>query len=131
MAPHSPFGCCRTDRPEHEKLVSRIASRIGFTQISLSSALSPSIKAVSRGNSSALDAYLSPILRDYVDRFNSHFVQGRAGRRTDFMKSDGGLVADNRCGHMSLSCQSADIQLGFLVYEPCSPGQLAALSDAL
>lgn len=81
---------------EHEQIISAIATRIGFTHVSLSSSLSPAIKAVPRGNSAALDAYLSPILRRYVDSFNSHFETGRAGDRTDFMKSDGGLVSADK-----------------------------------
>lgn len=79
--------------PEHERLVGQIAKDIGFTQISLSSSLAPSIRAVPRGNAVAVDAYLSPVLRAYVDAFQSHFVDGRAGRSQEFMKSDGGLVA--------------------------------------
>lgn len=73
-----------------------IAHRIGFTHISLSSALSSAIKIVPRGNSAALDAYLSPVLQAYVDGFNSHFIEAKAGDRTDFMKSDGGLVAASK-----------------------------------
>ncbi|ORY29319.1 5-oxoprolinase [Naematelia encephala] len=82
--------------PEHERQIGDIAARIGFTQISLSHALSPAIKAVPRGNSAALDAYLSPVLRSYVDGFNRHFVGGRAGKRSDFMKSDGGLSSSDK-----------------------------------
>ncbi|KAL7420641.1 hypothetical protein Q5752_004592 [Cryptotrichosporon argae] len=82
--------------PEHERRVAEIAAAIGFTQISLSSVLFPQIQAVPRGNSAALDAYLSPVLRKYVENFNSHFEGGRAGKRCDFMQSDGGLVAANK-----------------------------------
>ncbi|KAL0579297.1 hypothetical protein V5O48_002695 [Marasmius crinis-equi] len=79
--------------PAHERKVAEIAKSVGFTQISLSSDLSPAIKAVPRGNAAAVDAYLSPVLRRYVETFLSNFVDGKAGKRCDFMQSDGGLVS--------------------------------------
>ncbi|WWC64907.1 uncharacterized protein I303_107521 [Kwoniella dejecticola CBS 10117] len=82
--------------PQHERQIGEIASRIGFTQISLSSDLSPAIKVLPRGNSAVIDAYLSPVLRAYVDGFNSHFEGKKAGRRSEFMKSDGGLVSSDK-----------------------------------
>ncbi|TYJ54879.1 hypothetical protein B9479_004471 [Cryptococcus floricola] len=87
--------------PDHERKIAAIASQIGFKNISLSSHLSPTIKSVPRGNSATLDAYLSPVLRAYVDGFNSHFAGGKAGERTDFMKSDGGLVAAEKFSGLS------------------------------
>lgn len=88
--------CSRCSTAEHEQHVAEIARKIGFTQISLSSSLSPAIKALPRGNSAVIDAYLSPILREYVEGFNSHFEGGKAGERSEFMKSDGGLVASDK-----------------------------------
>ncbi|WVR09658.1 hypothetical protein IAU60_006733 [Kwoniella sp. DSM 27419] len=82
--------------PQHERQIGEIARRVGFTQISLSSDLSPAIKALPRGNSAVIDAYLSPILRAYVDGFNSHFAGNKAGKRSEFMKSDGGLVSSEK-----------------------------------
>ncbi|WWC72324.1 uncharacterized protein I206_106286 [Kwoniella pini CBS 10737] len=82
--------------PQHERQIGEIAARIGFTQISLSSNLSPAIKVLPRGNSAVIDAYLSPILRAYVDGFNSHFEGKKAGRWSEFMKSDGGLVSSDK-----------------------------------
>ncbi|KAF5362841.1 hypothetical protein D9758_007079 [Tetrapyrgos nigripes] len=96
--------------PTHENKIAEIASSIGFTQISLSSQLSPAIKvalssstanvhalmstqAVPRGNAACVDAYLSPVVRRYVDNFLSNFVDTKAGKRCDFMQSDGGLVS--------------------------------------
>lgn len=86
----------RANSPDHEQQIARIAEKIGFTQISLSSSLSPAIKALPRGNSAVIDAYLSPVLRAYVDGFNSHFAGKKAGRRSEFMKSDGGLVSSDK-----------------------------------
>ena len=54
--------------PTHEQRVGAIAQQIGFTQISVSHQVSPLMKLVSRGDTTVVDAYLSPILRRYVDR---------------------------------------------------------------
>lgn len=43
-----------------------------------------------------MDAYVSPILTQYIQSFESKFVGGLAGDRCDFMKSDGGLVASSK-----------------------------------
>ena len=51
---------------EHEQVVEKIARDVGFTEISTSSRLSPLIRIVSRGDTTVADAYLNPILRDYV-----------------------------------------------------------------
>ncbi|WP_440948427.1 hydantoinase B/oxoprolinase family protein [Methanosarcina sp. T3] len=53
--------------PEHELKLGRLAREIGFTQVSLSHQTSPLIKLVSRGETTVVDAYLSPVLRRYVD----------------------------------------------------------------
>jgi 5-oxoprolinase (ATP-hydrolysing) len=83
--------------PEHELLVGNIAREIGFTHVSESSQLLPMIKMVPRGVSSTADAYLTPILREYLDGFFSGFDEKlRDGRllspRVEFMGSDGGLL---------------------------------------
>lgn len=87
--------------PAHELLLGEIAASIGFTHISLSSQLLPMIKMVPRGVSSTADAYLTPILRDYLDGFFKGFDEKlRDGRlrspRVEFMGSDGGLVDAER-----------------------------------
>ena len=58
--------------PEHEQAAGEIARQIGFTQISLSHAVSPLVKLVSRGDTTVVDAYLSPVLRRYVGRVRTH-----------------------------------------------------------
>ncbi|KAI9464797.1 5-oxoprolinase [Russula earlei] len=75
--------------PEHELRVGRVASSLGFEHISLSSQLLPMIKMVPRGVSATADAYLTPILRAYLDGFFSGFAELP---RVEFMSSDGGLV---------------------------------------
>ena len=83
--------------PDHELAVGRVAREVGFAQISLSSQLLPMIKMVPRGVSSTADAYLTPVLRDYLDGFFAGFDEKlRDGKvrspRVEFMGSDGGLV---------------------------------------
>jgi N-methylhydantoinase A/oxoprolinase/acetone carboxylase beta subunit len=81
---------------EHEKRIAALAREIGFTQVSASHEVSPLMKIVSRGDTAVVDAYLSPILRRYVDR-----VAGAlGGARLMFMQSNGGLVdrRPRRCG---------------------------------
>ncbi|KAI1102515.1 Hydantoinase B/oxoprolinase-domain-containing protein [Jackrogersella minutella] len=78
---------------DHELAVGKLAQEIGFTHISLSSELSPTIKIVPRGNSSTADAYLTPEIKRYIKGFESGFQDLRSsGCRCEFMQSDGGLV---------------------------------------
>ncbi len=74
--------------PAHEQAVAAIARRIGFTQISASHAVSPLMKLVGRGDTTVVDAYVSPILRSYVDRV----AAALGDTRLLFMQSNGGLV---------------------------------------
>ena len=72
----------------HEAALAELAREAGFTQISVSHRVSPLMKLVGRGDTTVVDAYLSPILRRYVDR-----VAGALGDvRLMFMQSSGGLV---------------------------------------
>ena len=73
---------------DHEARAAGIASRIGFPQISVSHRVSPLMKLVSRGDTTVVDAYLSPILRRYVDRVAAEL----GGCRLMFMQSNGGLT---------------------------------------
>ncbi|MDJ0695563.1 hydantoinase/oxoprolinase family protein [Mastigocoleus sp. MO_188.B34] len=75
--------------PLHEQQVAQLAQEIGFTQISVSHQVSPLMKLVSRGDTTVVDAYLTPILRRYVNQVASKLP----GVKLMFMKSDGGLVA--------------------------------------
>ncbi|HEV2609507.1 MAG TPA: hydantoinase B/oxoprolinase family protein [Noviherbaspirillum sp.] len=76
----------------HEDAIGRIAGEIGFTQISLSSKVSPMMKLVSRGDTTVVDAYLSPVLRRYVNQVASQMD----GVRLLFMQSNGGLTDAHR-----------------------------------
>ncbi len=83
--------------PQHELRVAEIAADIGFTQISVSSQVSPLMKLVSRGDTTIVDAYLSPILRRYIDRVDGELSgMQSSGGRLMFMQSNGGLT-DAHC----------------------------------
>ncbi|MGW3294717.1 hydantoinase B/oxoprolinase family protein [Streptomyces xiamenensis] len=73
--------------PEHERAVVRLAREEGFTQVSASHEVSPLIRLVTRGDTTVVDAYLSPVLRRYVARVASEL----RGVRLMFMQSSGGL----------------------------------------
>ena len=73
---------------EHEAAAARIARAIGFTQVSSSHQVSPLMKLVARGDTTVVDAYLSPILRRYVDQVAVQLP----GVNLQFMQSNGGLT---------------------------------------
>ncbi|WP_119273423.1 hydantoinase B/oxoprolinase family protein [Taklimakanibacter deserti] len=79
--------------PAHEKQVAEIAKELGFTQISASHAVNPLVKLVGRGDTTVVDAYLSPILMRYVDRVAQELGGEASGCRLMFMTSSGGLTA--------------------------------------
>src|SRR5262249_18363086 len=89
--------------PEHEQRVAALARELGFAQLSVSHEVSPLIKLVGRGDTTVVDAYLSPIIRGYVAQVARDMDSGaalhlspQAGRekpRLMFMMSSGGLTA--------------------------------------
>jgi 5-oxoprolinase (ATP-hydrolysing) len=83
--------------PAHEQMAARIARDIGFPQVSVSHEVSPLVKLVGRGDTTVVDAYLSPILSRYVDRVAGELGVSAngddAGPRLMFMMSSGGLTA--------------------------------------
>ncbi|ADZ69747.1 hydantoinase B/oxoprolinase family protein [Polymorphum gilvum] len=76
--------------PEHERQVADLARAIGFPQVSVSHEVSPLMKLVGRGDTTVVDAYLSPILRRYVRQVQEELGDGP---RLMFMQSSGGLTA--------------------------------------
>ncbi|HZV67844.1 MAG TPA: hydantoinase B/oxoprolinase family protein [Telluria sp.] len=72
----------------HEAAAARIAREIGFTQVSVSHQVSPMMKLVARGDTTVVDAYLSPILRRYVDQVAEQMPKVNL----QFMQSNGGLT---------------------------------------
>ena len=84
--------------PKHEQQVAAIARQVGFTQISASHQVSPLVKWVSRGDTTVVDAYLSPVLRRYIDRIEKALSTAGDNPTGDkhpqllFMQSNGGLT---------------------------------------
>lgn len=74
--------------PAHELAAQRLAREAGFTQISVSHQVSPLMKLVGRGDTTVVDAYLSPILRRYVEQVAGEMP----GVKLFFMQSSGGLA---------------------------------------
>ncbi|CAK7202586.1 hypothetical protein SEUCBS139899_005310 [Sporothrix eucalyptigena] len=120
--------------PDHETLVGKIASEIGFGHISLSSELMPMIKLVSRATSVCADAYLTPAIKKYISGFQQGFVGGlgsksvksngansERGARCEFMQSDGGLVdVDKFTGLKAILSGPAGGVVGYAItsYDP-------------
>ena len=78
---------------ENEKQLAKIAKEIGFTQISTSHEVSPLMKLVSRGDTTVVDAYLSPILRRYINQVADALSEMiEQGGQLKFMQSSGGLT---------------------------------------
>ena len=78
--------------PAMEQRLGEIARAAGFTQVSLSHEVSPLLRLVPRGDTTVVDAYLSPVLRRYVDRV----AEALGGTRLFFMQSNGGLTQADR-----------------------------------
>jgi len=78
--------------PQHESALAALAREVGFEQVSVSHEVSPLMKVVSRGDTTVVDAYLSPILRRYVRDVESDLP----GVRLQFMQSSGGLTEAHR-----------------------------------
>ncbi len=74
---------------DHEMRLAQIARELGFTQVSASHEVSPLIKLVPRGDTSVADAYLSPVIRQYVDQLAARLPDHGSLR---FMQSNGGLA---------------------------------------
>jgi 5-oxoprolinase (ATP-hydrolysing) len=79
--------------PEHERKVAELARALGFAQVSVSHECSALIKLVGRGDTTVVDAYLSPILSRYVARVGRELDVDRTGARLMFMMSSGGLTS--------------------------------------
>lgn len=76
--------------PKHEQMIGNLATEMGFS-VALSSSLQPMIKVVPRGMSATADAYLTPIIKGYLDSISANFRGGLDSQNTrcEFMQSDG------------------------------------------
>jgi len=82
--------------PAHENRLAELAKQVGFTQVSVSHEISSLIKFISRADTTIVDAYLSPILRRYVDRVSAELGNleqlDMNATKLMFMQSNGGLI---------------------------------------
>ncbi|MCA9230224.1 MAG: hydantoinase B/oxoprolinase family protein, partial [Planctomycetales bacterium] len=96
--------------PTHEQLVKEIATGVGFAEISCSSEIAPLAKVVSRGETTVVDAYLNPVLLDYVFQLRNALP----GSQIRLMTSAGGLVAAEAFrGHESVLSGPAGGVVGY------------------
>jgi len=77
---------------QNEKRIGQLATEIGFTQVSLSHDVESLIKFVSRGETTLADAYLTPVLNNYIEGLQSELASVATPERLLFMQSNGGLT---------------------------------------
>lgn len=100
--------------PDHEVSVEQLALSLGFRHVSLSSALTPMVRAVPRGLTASVDAYLTPVIKEYLSGFMSKFDKGLGNLNVLFMQSDGGLAPESRfSGHKALLSGPAGGVVGY------------------
>ncbi|XP_054803487.1 5-oxoprolinase 1-like [Prosopis cineraria] len=100
--------------PQHELIVGKLAEKLGFKHVSLSAALTPMIRAVPRGLTATVDAYLSPVIKDYLSGFMSKFDETCGKVNVLFMQSDGGLAPESRfSGHKAVLSGPAGGVVGY------------------
>ncbi len=95
---------------EHERLIGQVAREVGFAEISLSHVVAPLPKFVARADTTVVDAYLNPVLRDYVGRLRAALP----GSQIRILTSAGGLVSgEHFCGKDSILSGPAGGVVGF------------------
>lgn len=100
--------------PEHEILLEKLALSLGFRHVSISSALTPMVRAVPRGFTASVDAYLTPVIKEYLSGFMSKFDEGLGKLNVLFMQSDGGLAPEHRfSGHKAILSGPAGGVVGY------------------
>lgn len=100
--------------PHHELLVEKLALGMGFKHVSLSSSLTPMVRAVPRGLTASVDAYLTPVIKEYLSGFMSRFEGGSEQVNVLFMQSDGGLAPERRfSGHKAVLSGPAGGVVGY------------------
>jgi 5-oxoprolinase (ATP-hydrolysing) len=78
--------------PRHESVAAELARTVGFPQVSVSHEVSPLIRLISRGDTTVVDAYLSPLLARYVSELRDELAREFGHPRLYFMQSNGGLT---------------------------------------
>lgn len=100
--------------PHHEQQVEKLALSLGFRHVSISSALTPMVRAVPRGLTASVDAYLTPVIKEYLSGFISKFDEGVGKLNVLFMQSDGGLAPEcTFSGHKAILSGPAGGVVGY------------------
>lgn len=100
--------------PDHEQRVKQIAEEVGFMHVSVSSEVMPMVRAVPRGFTAALDAYLTPCITKYLKGFCRGFDESLTQNKVLFMQSNGGLTRMDRfCGSRSILSGPAGGVVGY------------------
>ncbi|KAE9613462.1 putative 5-oxoprolinase (ATP-hydrolyzing) [Lupinus albus] len=100
--------------PQHEQQVEKLALSLGFRHVSISSALTPMVRAVPRGLTASVDAYLTPVIKEYLSGFISKFDEGVGRLNVLFMQSDGGLAPESSfSGHKAILSGPAGGVVGY------------------
>ena len=100
--------------PQHELVIKRIAERLGFEQVSLSSEVMPMIRMVPRGCTTCVDAYLTPVIKRYLASFSKGFDNNLKNIQVNFMQSDGGLTPmSSFCGNRAILSGPAGGVVGY------------------
>ncbi|CAL0314007.1 unnamed protein product [Lupinus luteus] len=100
--------------PQHEQQVEKLALSLGFRHVSISSALTPMVRAVPRGLTATVDAYLTPVIKEYLSGFISKFDEGVGKLNVLFMQSDGGLAPESSfSGHKAILSGPAGGVVGY------------------
>lgn len=100
--------------PQHEQKVEKLALSLGFRHVSISSALTPMVRAVPRGLTASVDAYLTPVIKEYLSGFLSKFDDGLGKLNVLFMQSDGGLAPESSfSGHKAILSGPAGGVVGY------------------
>ncbi|PWA76244.1 oxoprolinase 1 [Artemisia annua] len=100
--------------PNHEIALQDLAVSMGFKHVSLSSSLTPMVRAVPRGLTASVDAYLTPVIKEYLSGFISKFDDNLGKINVLFMQSDGGLAPESRfSGHKAVLSGPAGGVVGY------------------
>eukprot|EP00850_Spirogloea_muscicola_P012837 SM000084S23173 [mRNA] locus=s84:572357:584658:- [translate_table: standard] len=100
--------------PVHEQIIVELALNMGFKQVSASASLMPMVRAVPRGHTATVDAYLTPAIGSYTSSFLAGFDEGLCDVNVQFMQSDGGLTpADRFSGFKAILSGPAGGVVGF------------------
>lgn len=100
--------------PQHEISIKNLAMSMGFRHVSLSSMLTPMVRAVPRGLTASVDAYLTPVIEEYLSGFISRFEGGADKVNVLYMQSDGGLAPQRDfSGHKAIMSGPAGGVVGY------------------